>query len=80
MIITDLTDVIIEVHNKKNDKCKELTLDDIWAYEGEICGIVFDGTDGFKEDRNDDVLLFTEEGSGGNRLNPDLEINIKLKQ
>ena len=79
MIITDLTDVIIEVRNKKNGKCKELTLDDIWAYEGEICGIVFDWP-GYKVGRNDDVLLFTEEGSGGNRLNPDLEINIKLKQ
>ena len=75
----DCKDVYIEVRNKKNGKCREIKLDKIWAYQGEISGIVFDGTDGFKQDRDDDVLLFIKEGGEENRLNPDLEIRLRIK-
>ena len=63
----DCKDVYIEVRNKKNGKCREIKLDKIWAYQG------------FKQDRDDDVLLFTKEGGEENRLNPDLEIRLRIK-
>ena len=60
--------VVFRAQCKKTGTIKDFTLEDLYGYEGEVCGIII-------ENSNNMVISFNS-GCGMNGMNPDIEISV----
>ena len=65
VVVKDI--VIFQAYCKKTDKNVQFTIEDLYGYEGEVCGII---------DRNTGMVISYNSGCGFDGMNPDIEISV----
>jgi len=61
-------DVVFQAYCKKTDRTADFTLEDLYGYEGEECGVII---------KNTNIVISYNSGCGFDGMNPEIDISVK---
>ena len=61
-------DVVFQAYCKKTNRKADFTLEDLYGYEGEECGVII---------KNSGMVLSYNSGYGFDGMNPEIDISVK---